>query len=49
MLPMLLFFRSFRPASFYRERLEELGFVEIECRTIQLEMPFSLVTARRAG
>jgi ubiquinone/menaquinone biosynthesis C-methylase UbiE len=49
MIPMLLFFRSFRSPSFYQERLEELGYEEIAVQTIHLEMPFFLVTARRGG
>jgi O-methyltransferase domain len=47
MIPMLLFFRNFRSPAFYQERLNELGFVEIEIQTIELEMPFFLVTARK--
>jgi hypothetical protein len=44
MLPMLLFFRSFRPPAFYATRLNSLGLERIEVQTLQLEMPFSLVT-----
>jgi len=49
MIPMLLFFRSFRSPLFYQERLEGLGFEGIAIQTIHLEMPFFLVTARRGG
>jgi len=49
LIPMLLFFRSFRSPSYYQERLEELGFLGIQIQTIYLEMPFFLVTARLGG
>jgi SAM-dependent methyltransferase len=45
-IPMLLFFRSFRDPSFYRERLAGLGFEQIEVQFVRLEMPFFLVTGR---
>ena len=47
MIPMLLFLRNFRSPRFYEERLRERGFDNVEIETIQLEMPFFLVTARR--
>jgi SAM-dependent methyltransferase len=49
LIPMLLFFRSFRSPTFYQERLAELGFEEIAMQTIRLEMPFFVITARRGG
>ncbi len=49
MIPMLLFFRSFRAPSFYQERFEKLGFLDIKIRMIQLEMPFFLISGRSAG
>ena len=49
LIPMLLFFRSFRSPSYYQERLDESGFVDVEVQTIHLEMPFFLVTARLGG
>lgn len=47
MIPMLLFYRSFRDPSFYREQLGRLGFARIEIRTVLLEVPFFLLTASR--
>ena len=49
MIPMLLFFRSFRAPSFYQEKLEQLGFFDITIQMIQLEMPFFLISGRSAG
>lgn len=46
LLPMLLFFRSFRASSFYEEHLTTLGFREVTTQVIQLDMPFWLITAR---
>lgn len=48
MLPALLFFRSYRPPSVYAKALEALGFRDVECREIELDTPFFLVTARKA-
>jgi SAM-dependent methyltransferase len=47
MIPMLLFFRSFRDPSFYAEQIAGLGFEQIEIQFIRLETPFFLVTGRR--
>ena len=49
MLPMLLFFRSFRPQTFYTTRFEALGLTDVEVRTFRLETPFFVVTGRRRG
>lgn len=49
MLPMLLFFRSFRSPVVYQEELDALGGRDVEVRRIDLEMPFFLVTARKPG
>jgi len=49
MLPHLLFFRSYRPATFYAERLGGLGLQTVEQREIALDSPFFLVTARKAA
>lgn len=49
MLPMLLFFRSFRPPTFYTRRFESLGLTDVEVRTFRLETPFFVVTGRRRG
>lgn len=45
LLPMLLFFRSFRSPAFYTEHLQSLGFGNIATQIIHLEMPFFLITA----
>ena len=47
MIPFLLFFRSFRSPSIYVNRLRELGFGDITVKTIDLEVVFYLVTARK--
>ncbi len=46
MLPMLLFFRSFRSPKFYCDHLEAIGLTDVRVQWITLEMPFFLVTAR---
>jgi hypothetical protein len=48
LIPMLLFFRSFRAAAFYQEHLEAIGFRDVKVQTVPLEMPFFLVTATLA-
>ena len=47
MIPMLLFFRSFREPSVYVRWLGELGFEDVHVREIELEMPFFIVTGRK--
>ncbi|MCS7045148.1 MAG: methyltransferase [Gemmataceae bacterium] len=49
LLPMLLFFRSFRPPSFYEEHLRNIGFPVVETQWLNLELPFFLVTAKLGG
>ena len=49
MLPILLFFRSYRAPALYTRKLEDLGFRDIECREIELDTPFFLVSARKPG
>jgi SAM-dependent methyltransferase len=49
MLPILLFFRSYRAPAAYSKHLEALGFEHIECREIELDTRFFLLTARKAG
>jgi SAM-dependent methyltransferase len=49
LIPMLLFFRSFRAPGFYQEHLEAIGFRDVKVQTIPLEMPFFLVTATLAS
>ena len=47
MIPDLLFFRSYRPADFYRAELEALGFRDIEVQHLQLDVPFFIVSGRK--
>jgi ubiquinone/menaquinone biosynthesis C-methylase UbiE len=49
LVPMLLFFRSFRTPESYREHLEAIGFRDVTVQTVPLEMPFFLVTATLAS
>ncbi|MCA9199125.1 MAG: hypothetical protein KDA87_16375 [Planctomycetales bacterium] len=46
-LPTLLFFRSYRRPAFYLNQLERIGFQDLECLSIQLDMPFMLIQAKR--
>lgn len=46
-LPILMFARSYRDPSLYSDRLAALGFEEIELRRLELDTPFSLLTARK--
>lgn len=48
LVPMLLFFRSFREPSFYEDYLRQLGYQDVQSRQIPLETAFVLVTARKA-
>lgn len=47
MLPMLLFFHSFRSPEIYENHLQRIGFQEIIVKRIDLEMPFFLLTAKK--
>ena len=47
MLPMLLFFHSFRSPEIYEMHLKELGFQNLVVRWIDLDTPFFLLTAQR--
>jgi SAM-dependent methyltransferase len=47
MLPLLLFFRSYRPPLDYMTQLRTLGFDDVSHRDIQLDTPFFLVTGRK--
>lgn len=47
MIPTLMFLHFLRPPEIYCALLHKLGFVAIETRRIDLEMPFHLVTARK--
>ncbi len=49
LLPVLLFFRSYRLPAVYMRRLEALGLKDVEHREIELDTPFFLVTARKAA
>jgi len=48
-LPLLLFFRSYRGAGLYRKILHQLGMVDVHEVSLQLEMPFMLLTAQKPG
>jgi SAM-dependent methyltransferase len=47
MLPILLFFRSYRPPLDYVSQLQGLGFQEIRQQEIELDSPFFLVSATK--
>lgn len=47
LLPILLFFRSYRSPQIYIERLEALGFENIQRREIDLDTRFVLLTASK--
>jgi hypothetical protein len=46
-LPFLLFFRSFREAEWYEERMVKLGLQDVRTVKLQLDTPFHLVTGRK--
>lgn len=45
LIPIMLFFRSYRRPDEYLARLERIGFRDATVRLVQLEMPFLLITA----
>ena len=47
MLPLLLFFRSYRSPDVYCGHLQQLGFRDIQVQMMELDMPFILVTATK--
>lgn len=47
MLPILLFFRSYRPWSFYTRHLGAMGLQQVEVREFAIETPFYLITASK--
>jgi SAM-dependent methyltransferase len=47
LLPILLFFRSYRSPTAYTRKLEDLGFKDVELREIALDTPFFVLTARK--
>lgn len=46
-LPIMMFFRSYRPPDAYLRQLHALGMVELRCLSVQLDTPFHLISARR--
>jgi ubiquinone/menaquinone biosynthesis C-methylase UbiE len=49
LLPILLFFRSYRDPETYAARLRERGFTDVVRREIDLDTPFAVLTARKPG
>jgi ubiquinone/menaquinone biosynthesis C-methylase UbiE len=47
LIPVVLFFRSYRPAEDYAGRLQRAGFRDVQVIMLMLEMPFILVSARK--
>ena len=47
--PMLLFARSFRDESWYRSRLDEIGFTNARTQHVTLDTPFMIVEASARG
>lgn len=47
LMPIVLFFRSYRAGSDYCGPLRQAGFRDIELTTVDLDMPFILLTARK--
>lgn len=45
LIPIMLFFRSYRSPQDYVRHLEAIGFHDIRVESIQLEMPFMLISA----
>ena len=46
LLPVLLFFRSYRRPEFYTALLTAAGFTDISVTTVQLEVPFMIISAQ---
>lgn len=46
-IPILLFFHSFRSPTLYQEQLRELGLQDITVKKLHLETPFFIVTAKK--
>ncbi|MDA1230520.1 MAG: methyltransferase [Planctomycetota bacterium] len=49
LLPVLLFFRSYRRPEFYTSLLNAVGFSDVNIKIIPLEVPFMLITAVASG
>jgi hypothetical protein len=47
-LPVLLFFRSYRPPDAYMATLARLGLRNLKCRTLMLDTPFFMLTGQKA-
>lgn len=47
LLPLLMFFRSYRSPALYVNTLRELGMTEIRCTHLRLDSPFFLLVARK--
>lgn len=47
MLPLLMFFRSYRAPETYVQKLQALGLADVTCQHLKLDTPFFLVTARK--
>jgi ubiquinone/menaquinone biosynthesis C-methylase UbiE len=47
LIPIMLFFRSYRPAQHYVAKLTQSGFHNVRVQHIMLEMPFILITAAK--
>jgi len=47
LLPLLIFFRSYRSPRLYVDTLRSLGMVDVTCQHLQLDTPFFLVHARK--
>lgn len=47
LLPVMLFFRSYRQPDAYQTWLHQAGFADINVQQIQLEVPFLLITATK--
>jgi SAM-dependent methyltransferase len=47
MLPVLMFFRSYRPPEIYQTMLASLGFGEITYQQVMLDWPFAIITATK--
>ena len=47
LVPIMLFFRSYRLPQEYVRDMEQIGFRDIRVETIELEMPFMLISAQK--
>lgn len=49
LLPVLLFFRSYRRPEFYKSLLTAAGFCDVSVTTVQLEVPFMILSGQARG